>query len=101
MGWTTVNEAAVPILTAKHTHEELRDRPIVDKTCCVLMANNEILLDRFEDGGLGRWRNGAALNALAPTEYDAQNVIPSAHSHRYFGTSSSALYSSISSTHTH
>src|SRR5882672_11133120 len=37
MGWTTVNEAAVPILTAKHTHEELRDTPIVDKTCCVLM----------------------------------------------------------------
>src|SRR5262249_20585966 len=31
MGWTTVNEAAVPILSAKHTHEELRDTPIVDK----------------------------------------------------------------------
>src|SRR5262245_14301094 len=25
LGWTTVNEAAVPILSAKHTHEELRD----------------------------------------------------------------------------
>src|ERR1700675_1969922 len=25
MGWTTVNEAAVPILSAKHTHEELHD----------------------------------------------------------------------------
>ena len=23
MGWTTVNEAAVPILSAKHTHEEM------------------------------------------------------------------------------
>src|SRR5687768_17160038 len=23
MGWTTVNEAAVPVLSAKHTHEEL------------------------------------------------------------------------------
>src|SRR6266699_3680453 len=30
MGWTTVNEAAVPILSAKHTHEELLDTPIVD-----------------------------------------------------------------------
>ena len=33
MGWTTVNEAAVPILSARHTHEELRDTPIVDKSC--------------------------------------------------------------------
>ena len=35
MGWTTVNEAAVPVLSARHTHEELRDTPIVDKACCV------------------------------------------------------------------
>jgi formylmethanofuran dehydrogenase subunit A len=45
MGWTTVNEAAVPILSARHTHEELRDTPNVDKTCLVLKANNENLLD--------------------------------------------------------
>ncbi len=54
MGYTTVNEAAVPILSAKHTHEELRDTPIVDKSCCVLMANNEILLDLIEAGELER-----------------------------------------------
>src|SRR6202171_5166764 len=29
MGWTTVNEAAVPILSANDTHEELRDTHIV------------------------------------------------------------------------
>ena len=33
MGWTTAVEAAVPILSAKHTHEELRDTPIIDKAC--------------------------------------------------------------------
>src|SRR5947208_12994382 len=66
MGWTTVNEAAVPILSAKHTHEELRDTPIVDKTCCVLLANNEILLDLLEAGEferakhLGAWLLWAA-----------------------------------------
>ena len=43
MGWTTANEAAVPILSAKHTHEELADTPIIDKCCCVLMANNKYL----------------------------------------------------------
>jgi len=41
MGYTTVVEAAVPVLSAKHTHEELRDTPIIDKACLVLMANNE------------------------------------------------------------
>ena len=29
MGYTTVTEAAVPVLSAKHTHEELRDTPIL------------------------------------------------------------------------
>ena len=50
MGWTTVNEAAVPILSARHTHEELHDIPIVDKTALVLMANNEFVLDLLETG---------------------------------------------------
>ena len=39
MGWTTVNEAAVPILSARHTHEELRDTPIVDQI--VLRADGQ------------------------------------------------------------
>ena len=50
MGWTTVNEAAVPVLSARHTHEELSDIPIVDKSTLTLMGNNEILLDQLEDG---------------------------------------------------
>src|SRR5438132_795187 len=66
MGYTTVVEAAVPVLTAKHTHEELRDTPIVDKACCLLMANNEIVLDLLETGETERaaqvvaWLIGAA-----------------------------------------
>ena len=50
LGYTTVNEAAVTVLSARHTHEELRDTPIVDKSCCVLMANNELVLDLLEAG---------------------------------------------------
>ena len=50
MGWTTVNEAAVPVLSARHTHEELNDIPIVDKSSLVLLANNEIILDLLEEG---------------------------------------------------
>ena len=50
MGWTTVNEAAMPVLTARHTHEELGQVPLVDKTTLVLMANNELLLDLLDAG---------------------------------------------------
>jgi formylmethanofuran dehydrogenase subunit A len=76
MGWTTVNEAAVPILTAKHTHEELRDTPIVDKTCCVLLANNEILLDLIEAGELERARHVAAWQIWAAKAYGVKAVNP-------------------------
>jgi formylmethanofuran dehydrogenase subunit A len=76
MGWTTVNEAAVPILSAKHTHEELRDTPIVDKTSCVLMANNEILLDLIEAGELERARHVAAWQIWAAKAYGVKAVNP-------------------------
>src|SRR5207237_1348047 len=54
MGYTTVNEAAMPVLSARHTHEELHDTPIVDKSTLVLMANNEIVLDLIEAGEIDR-----------------------------------------------
>src|SRR5947209_457572 len=41
LGYTTVNEAAVPILSARHTHDEVRDTPIVDTSCCVLKPHND------------------------------------------------------------
>lgn len=76
LGYTTVNEAAVPILSARHTHEELRDTPIVDKACCVLMANNEILLDLIEKGELERARHVVAWNIWAAKAYGVKAVNP-------------------------
>lgn len=76
LGYTTVNEAAVPILSAKHTHEELRDTPIVDKACCVLMANNEILLDLIEADELERARHVTAWNIWAAKAYGVKAVNP-------------------------
>ncbi len=76
MGWTTVNEAAVPVLSAKHTHEELRDVPIVDKSCLVLMANNEILLDLIEAGEMERARHVVAWHIWAAKAYGVKAVNP-------------------------
>ena len=76
MGYTTVNEAAVPILSAKHTHEELRDTPIVDKACCVLLANNEILLDLLQAGELERATQVVAWQIWAAKAYGVKAVNP-------------------------
>jgi formylmethanofuran dehydrogenase subunit A len=76
MGYTTVNEAAVPILSARHTHEELRDTPIVDKSCCVLMANNEIVLDLLEAGEVERAKHVVAWLVWAAKGYGVKAVNP-------------------------
>ena len=76
MGWTTVNEAAVPILSARHTHEELRDIPIVDKSSLVLMANNEIVLDLLEAGEGERARDVVAWLIWAAKGYGVKAVNP-------------------------
>src|SRR2546422_646841 len=76
MGWTTVNEAAVPILSARHTHEELHDTPIVDKSCLVLMANNEIVLDLLEQGEVERARHVVAWLISAAKAYGVKAVNP-------------------------
>ncbi|HLJ10140.1 MAG TPA: formylmethanofuran dehydrogenase subunit A [Planctomycetaceae bacterium] len=76
MGYTTVVEAAVPVLSAKHTHEELRDTPIVDKACCVLMANNEIVLDLLEAGEIERAKDIVAWLIWAAKGYGVKAVNP-------------------------
>jgi formylmethanofuran dehydrogenase subunit A len=75
-GYTTVNEAAVPILTARHTHEELRDTPIVDKSTCVLMANNEIVLDLIEAGEYERAKEVVGWSVWAAKAYGVKAVNP-------------------------
>src|ERR1700687_3199834 len=76
MGYTTVVEAAVPVLSAKHTHEELRDTPIVDKACCLLMANNEIVLDLLEAGEYERAKQVVAWLIWAAKAYGVKAVNP-------------------------
>lgn len=76
MGFTTVNEAAVPVLSARHTHEELADIPIVDKSSLTLMANNEILLDQLEAGNFDRAKQVVAWYLWAAKSYGIKAVNP-------------------------
>jgi formylmethanofuran dehydrogenase subunit A len=76
MGYTTVVEAAMPALSAKHTHEELRDTPIVDKACCLLMANNEIVMDLLEVGDYERAKQVLSWMIWAAKAYGVKAVNP-------------------------
>jgi formylmethanofuran dehydrogenase subunit A len=49
MGYTTLFEAAVPPLTARHAHEELRDIPILDTGCYAVMGNNHLVMSVLTD----------------------------------------------------
>lgn len=44
LGYTTAFEAAVPVLEARHAHEELKDTPILDTGFYTLMGNNHLLM---------------------------------------------------------
>lgn len=56
LGYTTLFEAAVPPLTARHAHEELRDIPIVDTGCYTVMGNNYLVLKVLSDPDEARRR---------------------------------------------
>ena len=45
LGYTTAFDAAVPALSARHTHEEFEDTPCIDKGFYVLMGNNHFVMD--------------------------------------------------------
>jgi formylmethanofuran dehydrogenase subunit A len=95
MGWTTVNEAAVPILSAKHTHEELHDIPIVDKATLLLMANNEIVMDLMEAGEMERARHVVAWMIWAAKVYGVKAVNPGGVAAWKWGKNASTLHEPI------
>ncbi|NVM37171.1 MAG: formylmethanofuran dehydrogenase subunit A [Candidatus Lokiarchaeota archaeon] len=45
LGYTTVVEPAMPLLKARHTHEEFLDTPIIDKAAFPLFGNNWFVME--------------------------------------------------------
>ncbi|MGH7509835.1 MAG: formylmethanofuran dehydrogenase subunit A [Gemmatimonadales bacterium] len=60
LGYTTVFDAAVAPLMARHSHAELEDTPCVDGGIFVLMGNDEYLLRQVARGERDRARDYAA-----------------------------------------
>ncbi len=96
MGFTTVNEAAVPVLSARHTHEELADIPIVDKSTLILMANNEILLGLVENGEHERAKQVLAWYLNAAKAYGVKAVNPGGVAAWKYGNDAKTLTEPIS-----
>lgn len=52
MGYTTVFEAAMPPLEARHTHEEMRSTPILDMGAYMVFGNNWFIMRYLKDGNV-------------------------------------------------
>lgn len=80
LGYTTLFEAAVPPLTARHAHEELRDIPLLDAGCYTVMGNNylvnRVLSDPDEAGRRERLRELVAWLLWATKGYGVKIVNP-------------------------
>jgi formylmethanofuran dehydrogenase subunit A len=50
MGYTQVNEAAMPPLLARHTHEEMADTPLIDQSAYTLLGNNWLVMEYIKRG---------------------------------------------------
>ncbi|NYT02267.1 MAG: formylmethanofuran dehydrogenase subunit A [Methanosarcinales archaeon] len=50
MGYTTVFEAAMPPLEARHTHEEMRSTPILDMGAYLVLGNNWFIMRYLHEG---------------------------------------------------
>jgi formylmethanofuran dehydrogenase subunit A len=91
MGYTTVIEPAVPPLKARHTHEELRDTPIIDKACFPLFGNNWYVLECVANDDLDMLSAYIAWMLKATKGYAVKIVNPGGSEAWSWGKNVSAL----------
>lgn len=76
MGYTTVFDAAIPPLAARHTHEEFHDTPVIDKGFYVLAGNNHFAMNQIAAGERERLRHYLAWLLHATRGYALKIVNP-------------------------
>ena len=76
LGYTTVMEAAVPPLAARHVLEELDDTPVIDKGFYVLLGNNVFLYQLLKEGRKKDFREAVAWWVNAAKAYGVKLVNP-------------------------
>jgi len=91
MGYTTAFEAAVPILKARHTHEELEEIPIIDKGGLTLFGSNWMVMDAIREGDQERLAAYVAWGLLASRGWGIKIVNPGGGEAWGFGKNVSGL----------
>ena len=76
MGYTTVMEPAITPLSARHTHEELVDTPILDKAGYTLLGNNHFVMHYIKEGDREKLKNTVAWFLGASKGYAVKLVNP-------------------------
>ncbi len=76
MGYTSVMEAAMPPLGARHVHEELNDIPIIDKAGFTLLGNNHFTLKYVKEGDMEKLKAFIAWLLWATRGYAVKIVNP-------------------------
>ncbi len=76
LGYTTAFEAAIPILKARHTHEEFEDIPIIDKSGLTLFGNNWEVMDCIREGDMDKLTAYVAWGLKASRGYGVKIVNP-------------------------
>lgn len=76
LGYTTVMEAAVTPIGARHTLEELHDTPVIDKGFYVLLGNNIFLQQLLQQGRREEFKQAVAWWINATKAYTAKLVNP-------------------------
>jgi len=76
MGYTTVFEAAVPPLEARHTHEEMRSIPMIDTGGYLVLGNNWFIMRYLRDGEMDRAAAYVAWMMKAHKTYGIKCVNP-------------------------
>ncbi|MCS3901251.1 formylmethanofuran dehydrogenase subunit A [Methanococcus voltae] len=76
MGYTTTFEAAVPPMIARHTHEELKALPILDKAGYLLLGNNWFVMKYLREGDIEKAAAYVAWALDATKTYGIKCVNP-------------------------
>ncbi len=76
MGYTTVFEAAMPPLEARHTHEEMRATPILDMGAYLVLGNNWFIMRYLREGDIEKAAAYAAWMLRTHKGYGIKCVNP-------------------------
>ncbi|NIM44119.1 MAG: formylmethanofuran dehydrogenase subunit A [Nitrososphaeria archaeon] len=76
MGYTTVFEPATPPMKTRHTHEEFKDIPLLDKACFPLLGNNWFVMEYLQKGMVEECKAYAAWTLLATKGFALKLVNP-------------------------